>query len=76
MIIKSEIELRHRDKTQKSISELLTLRRELRRSPFLNRRHEEERLLPSHQSGINAMFFGIDTFAKLLPKSRSSTWRR
>ena len=78
VLVKGEIELRHKSKVQKSISELITIRRILRKSRrnrktryrqsrFLNRRRLEGWLPPSVNSRINVTFFWIDKFLSLLP---------
>ena len=78
ILLKGEIELRHHTNIQKSISELLTLRKILRKnrrarktryrkSRFLNRKKRHKWLPPSLQSRINAIFFWIDKFLRLLP---------
>lgn len=80
VLVKGEIELRHKSKTQKSITELLKARATLRRSRrgrqtryraprFLNRRKAEGWLPPSLQARINATFFWIDKFMTLLPEA-------
>ena len=78
VLVKGEIELRYKSKVQKSISELITIRRILRKSRrnrktryrqsrFLNRRRLEGWLPPSVNSRINVTFFWIDKFLSLLP---------
>ena len=82
VLAKGEIELRHKTKVQKSISDLLTARAALRRSRrnrkktryrkarFLNRRKPEGWLPPSLQARVNATFFWIDKFLSLLPNPK------
>ena len=81
VLAKGEIELRHKTKVQKSISDLLTARATLRRSRrnrktrhrkarFLNRRKPEGWLPPSLQARVDATFFWIDKFSSLLPEPK------